>query len=83
LSNLSPILYVLALVSGAGVVIILASINCVLMLIAIRRDAQALSWRQAAVPLAAGLVLALVQIAAASILRYNLTGTMTGFPGLP
>lgn len=83
LSNLEPVLYVLALISGAGVVAILASINCVLMLIIIRRDAQAISWRQAALPLAAGVVLALIQIAAVSILRFNLTGTMTGFPGLP
>jgi uncharacterized membrane protein len=83
LSNLQPVLYVLALVSAAGVVTILASINCVLLLILIRRDAQATTWWQAAVPLAAGVALAVLQIAAISFARYSLTGTMTGFPGLP
>jgi uncharacterized membrane protein len=83
LSNLQPVLYVLALTSAAGVVTILASINCVLMLILIRRDAQATTWWQAAVPLAAGVALAVIQIAAISFARYSLTGTMTGFPGLP
>jgi uncharacterized membrane protein len=83
LSNLEPVLYVLALISAAGVVAILSSINCVLLLIFIRRDAQATMWWQAAMPLAAGVALAVLQIAAISFARYNLTGTMTGFPGLP
>src|SRR5688572_20279766 len=47
LSNLQPVLYVLALISAAGV------------------------------------VLAVLQIAAISFARYSLTGTMAGFPGLP
>ena len=82
LSNLQPVLYVLALVSAAGVVTILASINCVLLLIFIRRDAQATTGWQAALPLAAGVALAVLQIAVISFARYSFTGTMTGFPGL-
>jgi uncharacterized membrane protein len=82
LSNQPAILYVLALVSAAGVVLILGAINSMILLIAFKRDALAKNWRQAAVPLAIGLGMALIQIALVSVFRYRLTGTMTGFPGM-
>jgi len=34
------------------------------------------------VPLLIGLLFAIIEISAVSLLRFNLTGTMTGFPGL-
>lgn len=82
LSNQPAILYVLALVSTAGVLIIVTAINSVLLLVLLRRDGQASRRREAALPLLAGLALAIVQLGALSLLRFNLTGTITGFPGL-
>ncbi len=82
LSNRPALLYVLGLASALGVVLILASLNCMILLIALRRDAQARSWSGAALPLLAGAVLALAQIALISAGRYALTGTLTGIPGL-
>ena len=52
------------------------------MLILSHRDARAERWQQAILPLAIGLLLALMQIALISIVRFSATGTMTGFPGL-
>ena len=82
LSNRPTILYVLGMASAAGVVLVLTAINGTALLILTRRDARATHWQQAIVPLTIGLVLALAQIAAISFVRYSLTGTMTGLPGL-
>lgn len=82
LSNQPTMLYVLGLASAAGVVLILTVINSSAVLILTKRDARALRWQQALVPLTIGLALALVQIAVVSFVRFSLTGTMTGLPGL-
>jgi uncharacterized membrane protein len=82
LSDQPTIAYILALISGGGVVMILTALNSMILLIVLRRDAQARRWREAAAPLLIGLVLAIAQISAISIFRYNWTGTMTGFPGM-
>ena len=82
LSNQPHLLYVLGIISAAGVVAILTAINTMVLLLATRRDARFTHLREAALPLLAGLLLTLVEIAVISVLRFNLTGTMTGFPGL-
>jgi uncharacterized membrane protein len=82
LSNQPLLLYVLGITSALGVVAILTVINTMVLLLVTRRDARSIHWREAAVPLMIGLVLAIIEIAVVSFLRYNLTGTMTGFPGL-
>jgi hypothetical protein len=82
LSNQPLLLYVLGVVSAAGVVAILTVINTMVLLLATRRDARFTRLREAALPLLAGLLLAASEIAVISILRFNLTGTMTGFPGI-
>ncbi|MDT8304627.1 MAG: DUF2085 domain-containing protein [Anaerolineae bacterium] len=82
LSNLPPLSYVLAIVSAAAVVLIIAVLNIMFLLIVTRRDGWATRWRQVAPFLAAGVVLAMMEIALIGIGRYALTGTMTGFPGL-
>ena len=82
LSNQPAILYVLALVSTTGLLFIVTAINCVFLLIFLRRDGRAERWQETAVPLLISLALALIEISAVSIVRFNLTGTMTGFPGL-
>jgi uncharacterized membrane protein len=82
LSNQPLLLYVMALMSAAGVLLILTAINSMLLLIVLQRDARMVSWQAAAVPLLAGLLLASLQIGVIALFRYQLTGTMTGFPGL-
>jgi uncharacterized membrane protein len=82
LSNQPLLLYVLGVVSAAGVVAILTVINTMVLLLATRRDARFTRWREAALPLLTGLLLATSEIVVISILRFNLTGTMTGFPGI-
>lgn len=82
LSNQPAVLYVLALVSTAGLLLIITAINAVFMLILLRRDGQAVRWQDTAVPLLISFILAIIEISAVSLARFNLTGTMTGFPGL-
>ena len=82
LSNQTAILYVLSFVSAVSVVAILTTLNTVLMLLFLRRDGRAERWSQAIAPLVVGLCLALLQIGVVSYVRYSLTGTMTGFPGM-
>ncbi len=82
LSNQPTILYVLALVSAAGLLFILTAINAVFLLILLKRDGQAERWQETAVPLLISFILAVGEVTAVSITRFNLTHTMTGFPGL-
>ncbi|MEJ2748625.1 MAG: DUF2085 domain-containing protein [Anaerolineae bacterium] len=82
LSNQPTILYVLALVSTAGLLFIITAINTVFLLMLLRRDGRAERWRETAVPLFISFILALIEISVVGIVRFNLTGTMTGFPGL-
>jgi hypothetical protein len=82
LSNQPVILYVLAIVSVVGTLLILAAINAVLLLIVLRRDGVAANWRETALPLTTGLMLAVGELATIAWLRLSLTGTITGFPGL-
>ncbi|MFW6068828.1 MAG: DUF2085 domain-containing protein [Chloroflexota bacterium] len=81
-SNQPALLYVLSIVSAAGVVVILTALNTVMLLLILRREGRVQSWSQALLPLFIGLCLALLQIGLISYLRYSLTGTMTGFPGM-
>ncbi|MCA9974387.1 MAG: DUF2085 domain-containing protein [Anaerolineales bacterium] len=82
LSNQPLLLYVLAFVSTAGLLLILGAINTILGLTLLRRDGRATRWRETAVPLLIGVLLAIIELSAISYLRFSLTGTMTGFPGL-
>jgi uncharacterized membrane protein len=82
LSNREPILYVLSVVSAAGVLLILTVLNTIGLLVVMRREGCAQRGREALLPLLAGVGLALVEIAVISTVRYSLTGTLTGFPGL-
>lgn len=82
LSNQPTILYVLALASAAGVVLVLMAINAVLLLTIFKRDGRAMTWRDTAVPLFICIGLAIGQLAAISFLRLSAFGTIIGFPGL-
>jgi len=82
MSNQPAITFVLAIISVAGLLMLLASINLVIGLIIIRKDGVMESWKETAVPLLIGLTLAIVELSLISVVRYNFTGTMTGLPGL-
>lgn len=82
LTNQPEILYILGLVSAAGVLIVLTAINTTALLILTRRDARAKRLREALLPLAVGLSLAILEVALISYVRFSATGTMTGFPGI-
>ncbi len=81
-SNQPTLLYVLGLASAAGLLITITSLNTMVLLIATRRDARLATWRQAVTPLTIGFVLAVVQISLIAYVRFQLTGTLTGFPGI-
>ena len=76
------LLYLLALLSALGVLTLLTSVNCMLVLMIVRRENVVDTWREAVVPLLAGFTLALVQVGVIDILRYTFTGTLEGIPPL-
>jgi hypothetical protein len=82
LSNQPTILYVLALTSAAGVLLIVSAIQIILLLTLLRRDGRVTKWLEAVALLSLGLLFAVIEIGAVSYVRFAFTGTMTGFPGL-
>jgi len=52
------------------------------LLIIIKRDARFDNWRQIILPLAVGLILAIVQLTVIGLIRHNVTGTLAGLPGI-
>jgi hypothetical protein len=73
------ILYPLALISAAGVLLILTITYTMLWLMAFHRENQARNWLQLALPAATGFGAALLQIALLDLARFWLTGTWQGF----
>lgn len=78
-AGLSFLLYPLAIVSSLGVVMMLAIVNSMLVTVVLGREGYAESWRQVLVPLALGVGLAILQIAALVWVRDYLTSKL----GLP
>jgi hypothetical protein len=78
-SEWPPLLYPLASLSGAMVVLLVSLLASVLVLILLRRDGQMQGWRDAAFPLVLGLALALTGLAAIGLARDALT-TALGLP---
>jgi uncharacterized membrane protein len=74
------VLYPLALLSAAGVLAILVALNTTILLVVVRRENLAASWRSAAMPLLAGLVVALIQVGLVDAVRYAIFGTWGGLP---
>lgn len=79
LSERPLILWVLGMVSAAGVVVLLSMVGAVLFLSFTRRQGWVTHWRQLITPLLMGLTLALIEMGAMTILRFALTGTWEGF----
>ena len=82
LTRWSFLLYPLALLSALGVLALLTTVNSMLVLIIVRRENVAETWREAVVPLLAGFIVSLVQVGVIDIVRYMLTGTLSGIPPL-
>jgi uncharacterized membrane protein len=72
-SEWEPLLYPLALLSGAMVVLLVSLICVMLALMIARRDGRAKRWREIAFPLVAGLAVALAGLAAIGLFRDVLT----------
>lgn len=73
------ILWVLGVLSSAGVVVLLCMIGMVLFLTVARLDRQARTWRDLVIPLLAGMTLCFIQLGGITIVRFALTGTWDGF----
>jgi len=80
LTQWSLLLYPLALLSALGVLTLLTTVNSMLVLIIVRRENVAETWRGAIIPLLAGFTVSLIQVGAIDLLRYTLTGTLSGIP---
>jgi len=72
-SHWAPLLYPLALLSVAGALMMLALVNTMLVVLALKREGQTAGWRQALPLLIAGLALALVELLLINLLRAWLT----------
>jgi uncharacterized membrane protein len=72
-SEWEPLLYPLALASGAMVVLLVGGVCVMLLLMIARRDGQARRWREIAFPLLAGFGVALAGLAAIGLFRDLLT----------
>jgi hypothetical protein len=73
------ILYPLALVSSAGVLVVLGLVYTVVALLVLRRENRIQSWSGLALPVGLGLGLALLQIGLLDLARLAITGTWGGF----
>lgn len=73
------ILYPLALVSAAGVLVLLTSVYTMAVVMFFRREGRYTRWIELLLPLAGGLWLALAQIALIDLGRFIVTGTWDGF----
>ena len=74
------VLYPLAVLSAVGVLALVVALNTTILLMATRREARALGWRAAWLPVTAGLVLAIAEIGAIDAVRFAIFGTWGGMP---
>lgn len=81
-SRWPPLLYPVALLSAAGVLAMLTGVNTVLVAMAMGWENRYRRCREALVPTLLGLTLSFLTIGGIDLLRYSLTGTLEGFPGL-
>jgi uncharacterized membrane protein len=73
------VLYPLALISAAGVLVLLTMIYAMLLLIVTRAENRFTRVAEIALPLAAGFSLGILQVGVLDLIRFWLTGTWDGF----
>ncbi len=79
----SPIvLYPIAYISALGTLSLLVIVFAILWMIIMREDNTFTSARQLILPILSGLTLALLLVLSIDLVRLQLTGTWSGFPGL-
>lgn len=78
-AEIDALLYPLALASALGVLVIFTLVNTILILVVSGREGQAMTWRDALLPLALGLGATLLEIGAVGFARAQLTRLL----GLP
>lgn len=81
LSENTLLLYPLALLSAAGVLVLLGMVYAMVWTMLTRTENRYTSLREAWLPLTAGLATAVLQILLVDALRLSFTGTWAGFPG--
>ncbi len=79
LSNIPFILYPLALLSAVGVVMLMTLNNSIIFMLLTGTANKATRWREALVPVAAGLTVSLAVILLIDVLRFAVTQTWDGF----
>ncbi len=79
LTHNTYILYVLALISASGVLVILSPVYALIWLMLVKKYNYADRWQDLFIPLCAGFATAILQIAAIDALRFWFTGTWNGF----
>ncbi len=79
LSGNPLILYPLILLSAAGLILILSLLYAMIWIILMKKDNSFSSWQELGWWWMAGIASALVQVAAIDFVRYQLTGTWSGF----
>ncbi len=65
------LLYPVAIISVLGVLTMLTVVNALIIVIALRREAQAVAWWDAALPIALGFAATLVEVAVIVLLRWR------------
>ncbi len=73
------ILYPLALIGSAGVIVLLVMVYSMVLVMVFRKENAFTSFRELWTPLVGGYILAMLQIGAVDLVRYLLTGTWAGF----
>jgi uncharacterized membrane protein len=79
LSNNPLLLYPLALLSAAGILLILMLVYAIVWIMIARQDNRFINYREIWVPLLAGFTTALLQVTVIDVGRFLLTGTWAGF----
>ncbi len=78
-TELGFLLYPVAIVSVLGVLTMLTVVNSLIIVILMRREAQALAWWDAALPIALGFAATLVEVAVIVLLRWQFSAAL-GIP---
>jgi uncharacterized membrane protein len=73
----SWLLYPVSVLSAGGVLWMLSMVNTMILLILLRQENQAETWREAVPPLLGGLAAALLELTTIGALRYALTGNLS------
>ncbi|MGB3905040.1 MAG: DUF2085 domain-containing protein [Anaerolineae bacterium] len=78
-AEMDLLLYPVAVISALGVLTMLTVVNSLIIIIAMRREAQAVAWWDAALPIALGFGATLIEIAVIVLLRWQFSLTF-GIP---